>query len=169
MRKCPSCGADVKAFQLKCGLCGHEYATMDTPASIQGLVDRLGEIATAAASNPQAQADVIRNWPIPVSTADLLEFATFAGSNAMVGVGKAGPVSDAWRAKALEAVAKGRLAFRESDAGYGVIRELEQRLASDQKTRVAVSATRGVAKGLLIAGGIAALLFLALLWAVMSM
>jgi hypothetical protein len=159
----------VKAFQLKCGLCGHEFATVEAPVSVQRLVDRLSEQSASGGHSAQTQADTIRNWPIPVSTGDLLEFATFAGSNALVGVGKANPISDAWRAKALEAVAKGRLAFRESDPGFAAIRELEQRLATDQKTRVAVGATRGVAKGLLIAGGIAALLFLALLGAVMSM
>ncbi len=169
MRKCPSCGGDVKAFQLKRGLCGHEFTTVEAPVSVQRLVDRLTEQSAAGGTSVQAQADIIRNWPIPVSTGDLMEFVTFAGSNAMVGVGKASPVSDAWRAKALEAVTKGRLAFRENDPGFAAIRDLEQRLAADQKTRVAVGATRGVTKGLIIAGGIAALLFLALLGAVMAM
>jgi len=169
VHKCPSCGGDLKAFALKCSLCGHELSTVQVPSSVQGLVDRLTELSRESDMPQSRQADAIRNWPIPVSTADLLEFTTFAGSNAMVGVGSATVLSDAWRAKALEAVAKGRIAFKEGDKGFDAIRDLERRLASDQKTRMTVGATRGLMKTVLIGGGVVALLFLVLLVAVMMM
>jgi len=166
MHKCPSCGGDLKSFALKCSLCGHELSTAQVPSPVQGLVDRLTELSSELDMPQARQAEAIRNWPIPVSTADLLEFTTFAGSNAMVGVGSASVLSDAWRAKALEAVAKGRIAFKEGDKGFDAIRDLERCLASDQKTRMTVGATRGLMKIVLIGGGIVALLFLALLGAV---
>lgn len=160
--KCPSCGGDVRAFTLRCPLCGHEFTAVQAPSSMRDLVSQLAAVGSGRYADAM-RADLIRNWPIPVSTGDLLEFITFAGSNAIVGVGRASPTSEAWRAKAREAIAKGRIAFREGDAGLDAIRDLEQRLASDNKMRMAVGATRGATKTVLIVFGIIAVLFVALL------
>lgn len=160
--KCPSCGGDIRAFTLRCPLCGHEYTAVQAPSSVRDLVNQLSSIGAGAAMDP-AKAEAIRNWPIPVSTGDLLEFITFAGSNALVGVGIATPTSAAWRTKALEAIAKGRIAFREGDAGLVAIHDLERRLATDNKVRMAVGATKGATKTVLVVVGIIGALFIALL------
>ena len=162
--KCPSCGGDVRAYQLRCSLCGHEFAGVQAPSSVRELVGQLTSVSASSWRGVDAiKAETIRNWPIPVSTADLLEFITFAGSNAMVGVGRSSAMTDAWRAKALEAIAKGRIAFRDGDAGLTAIRDLEQRLAADQKMRMAVGATKGATRTVLVIVGIAAVLVVALL------
>lgn len=168
---CPGCGASLQAFELRCSLCGQEFTGTKNSDAVTGLVDRLadidrefsGKVATAK------KIEAIRNWPIPVNTTDLLEFATIAGGNAVVGVGAATGLTDAWRAKALEVVAKGKLAFKEGDRGLAVITELQQKLTSDQRTRAAVGASKGVFKIVVLVAVLGVLVFGGLLVAVSMM
>ena len=162
-QKCPSCGGAVRAYQLRCELCGHEFSTAQVPSSVRDLAVRLGQMTDDGRNADARKAEMIRNWPIPVSSGDLLEFVTFAGSQAIVGAGRSTASSEAWRSKAREAIAKGRIAFREGDAGLAAIRELEQRLAGDEKVRLAVGATRGATRVVLIVVSMAALLVIAFL------
>lgn len=169
--RCPSCGGDIKAFALSCELCGHEFSNTQNSAAVQALTSALQDVVRAYSGGAamMRQADTIRNWPIPVNKTDLLEFATLAGGNAVAGAGTATVVTDAWRAKALESVAKGRIAFSQSDPGYAAIAELEKRLASDQRTRLAVGASRKAVKVIVVVIVIVALAFGGLLVAVVSM
>ena len=159
--RCPSCGGDIKAYELRCQLCGHEFSNTRNSAAVQALTTALQDVVRT--SNGEAalvrQADTIRNWPIPVNKTDLLEFATLAGGNAVAGVGTATLVTDAWRAKALETVAKGRIAFSPDDPGYAALMELNERLSSDQRTRMAVGASRKAVKVIIILIVVAAIVF----------
>lgn len=169
-RTCVACGADVKAFELKCAFCGHQFADARGSESVRQLVERLDALNASDDKDAAVRkVELIRNWPIPVTAADLLEFAAWAGSNALVGSGQSTPLTDAWRAKALEAIAKGKTAFRETDRGWESMRDLERRLTSDQRTRMTVAAGKGLLRTGVIVVAVIAALFLALLYAVMQM
>lgn len=167
---CPTCGAAVAAFAVRCPF-GHELTNTKNSDAIQGLTAALQDVvrSTSGDASLARQADTIRNWPVPVNKTDLLEFATLAGSNAMVGAGMANVVHDAWRAKALEVIAKGRIALPADDPTLATLQQLEQRLTSDQRTRLAAGAGRKVAKGVIILAIIAALIFGGLLIVVAMM
>jgi hypothetical protein len=160
----------VEAFALSCA-CGHQFTNTSSSPSIQDFTQKLRDIGQSGAGpiDQARQADFIRNWPIPVNAGDLQEFVTLAGSNALVGLGKSSVVSEAWRAKAIEAIQKGRIAFKSNDPGYKAMLDLEQRLGSDQRTRIAVGASRGAFKMIIIGVIIAVLVFGGLLVAISAM
>ena len=167
---CPTCGAAVKAFEVTCQF-GHELVNTKNSTAIQELTAALQDVARTSSrkANVDRQADTIRNWPVPVNRTDLLEFATLAGSNAVVGVGVSTKVHEAWRAKALEVIAKGRIALKPEDSILATLLQLEQQLSSDQRTRIAVGASRKVVKVVIVLVIIAALAFGGLLAVVANM
>lgn len=67
---CPNCGAVVQAYMAKCPECGYEFENVKANLSI----DRLAE--TLKNKNYKQQADIIRNFPIPNTKTDLLDFMT---------------------------------------------------------------------------------------------
>ena len=108
VKKCPACGAMVQSFQTKCSDCGHEFSNIEANASIHKLLKMLDEVESQRKDddgmNPlkafgglmakgmgmggvgdkvnNRKKDIIRNFPIPNTKEDILEFLSLALPNA---------------------------------------------------------------------------------------
>ena len=71
IRKCPACGALIKAFQAKCPECGYEFASIEANLSSKKLADKLNGSFLG-----MQKKTIIESFPIPNTKADLLEFLT---------------------------------------------------------------------------------------------
>jgi len=90
VKKCPACGAIVISFSAKCSDCGHEFSNIETNVSIEKLFKLLTEIDNKPKETfgmfqkdkelayesdlVQKKAEIIKNFPIPNTKNDILEF-----------------------------------------------------------------------------------------------
>jgi hypothetical protein len=113
IKKCPSCGAPVQAFVIKCSDCGHEFSNIEANITIQKLFTMLDELESkrddkvttagvigglfknSIGGGALAQAlggfsptdkrkrEIIASFPVPNTKADILEFLSLAFPKAM--------------------------------------------------------------------------------------
>lgn len=103
IKKCPACGAIVESFSTRCGDCGHNFIGGISNTSINKLFEMLNEIegkrkdstlgslATTFLSKgfglggdkiDSQKIEIIKNFPIPTTKEDILEFLSLAIPNA---------------------------------------------------------------------------------------
>jgi len=111
VRKCPACGAIVQSFQTKCSDCGHTFSNIEGNRSMEKLMKMLDEVEnqrkeTTPASNAvkglantmlshmtmgmanfsdkinNRKKEIIRNFPIPTTKEDIIDFLALAVPNA---------------------------------------------------------------------------------------
>lgn len=106
LKKCPSCGAPARSFQTNCSDCGHEFSNIEANASIHKLFKMLDEVESQRKLNDgisfggimanlateigfgigdkinYRKKEIIRNFPIPNTKEDILEFLSLALPNA---------------------------------------------------------------------------------------
>ena len=108
VKKCPACGSMVQSFQTKCPDCGHEFSGIEANAAIQKLFKMLnnaenerkedggmsvgkaigGMFAKAYGfgnvgdKTDNKKMEIIKNFPIPTTKDDILEFLSLAVPNA---------------------------------------------------------------------------------------
>ena len=90
LKKCPSCGASVSSFEIKCNDCNHEFRDVDLNISIEKLFKELKAVKRKKI-NPdeyeygeenyesdffKKRAGIIRDFPMPTSKEVLLELIT---------------------------------------------------------------------------------------------
>lgn len=103
VRKCPSCGAIVPAFQGVCPECGYEFSGLEANLSSKKLADELKK--TEKNSN---QRIIIETFPIPNTKGDLLEFLTSLKPKIM---DFSDPLCNAYFKKYEECISKSELSF----------------------------------------------------------
>lgn len=99
IHKCPSCGEVLKAFEMNCSACGYELRGMKVSSAVKEFALKLegieakreyekprGLFATAEALQRISKADeqkisLIKNFSVPNSKEDMLEFMILATSN----------------------------------------------------------------------------------------
>ena len=146
--KCPSCGQPISNTEVICPACGHQITDRAASSSVQRLVAELMAIENSrrqknalddlvqsftGAGNEEAtisskKATLIKNFPIPNTIEEILEFVILAAGNIDVSLskvslgnklGRAGndlkanerAVSDAWVGKLQQAYQKAELMF----------------------------------------------------------
>lgn len=108
IKKCPSCGASVVSFVLNCSDCGHEFRNVESNASIQKLFKMLDDVEEGRKDDEgmsvgkaiggmfakaygfggvgdkvnNRKKEIIKNFPIPTTKDDILEFLALAIPNA---------------------------------------------------------------------------------------
>lgn len=129
IKTCPACGASVKAFQIKCEDCGHEFQN----TKIDGYLNEFRKIIESAiidkesinkytgnnieheilneTSKDKTIASLIMSYPLPKNKEDIIELLIYSYSNyesddnnKLWGIGTPKPVKDAWYAKAKQAL-----------------------------------------------------------------
>ena len=159
VKKCPACGAIVTSFSAKCTDCGHEFSNIEANASIQKLFSLLTDLENKY-SNPNEKVDLtslftnvlskasnsaelinkkcelIKNFPIPNTKDDILEFLSSAVPHARkvkTGIGsmfaskswggsdsnayKEQEIGKAWKYKCEQIVMKARFSLKEDKKG----------------------------------------------------
>lgn len=74
--KCPNCGEILNAFQLKCSSCGYEIRSSSESQALSDFYEKLN-----SAKDEGQKIEIIKNFPIPDTKEDLINFMTWAVSN----------------------------------------------------------------------------------------
>ena len=141
--KCPNCGDILDAYESVCETCGYERRGSKATNSVQKLSQKLQEIEAQRPSKKmtsvfkkamvqdhlsktdEQKIDLIKNYAIPNTKEDIMEFAVLAVSNidpaafssmnntAMYETSRKA-LSDAWMSKFEQVYQKGRLMFGET-------------------------------------------------------
>lgn len=137
VKKCPACGASVKAMELVCSACGHEYTKLKGNSTVLELVGRIDQIelekieATRFLDSVRKfekeqefgarKKQVIMNYPVPNSKEDIIEFLTYSISK----VTSLSELDNPWAAKADEILMKARLLFKNDIEMLSVLEKYE--------------------------------------------
>ncbi len=104
IHKCPSCGEVLPSFVGNCPSCGYELRGNVATNSVKELYWELCRTTTEVQKN-----NMIRNFPIPNSKEDILEFMILASSNILGEDNQ--DIYEAWLAKFEQAYQKSVLLF----------------------------------------------------------
>ena len=99
IHKCPNCGELLDAFTSRCPACGYELRGAKAAGSVQQFYFDINH-----ATSVEQKTTLIRNFPIPNTKEDIMEFMILAASNFNADSyiseqGQEKELSEAWLAK----------------------------------------------------------------------
>lgn len=106
IHKCPNCGEVLNSFTSNCPSCGHEIRGASNSAAVQEFAVKL-----ASAESRQEKIAIIRNFLIPNTKEDILEFMILASTN--IGDNLEKDISAAWQSKTEQAYQKAQIIFQD--------------------------------------------------------
>lgn len=123
IHKCPNCGELLDAFTSRCPACGYELRGAKATCSVQQFYFDINH-----ATSVEQKTTLIRNFPIPNTKEDIMEFMILAASNFNADSyiseqGQEKELSEAWLAKFEQSYQKASLLFRH-DPDFATIQEL---------------------------------------------
>lgn len=152
VKKCPACGAIVQSYQGKCNECGYEFENIQANLSSVKLAEELKRIddeynvkiesllgdknrdkrLTLETKMRNRKEQVILTFPIPITKADLVEFITIMGTQAVGG----GSLSEAYMGKYEECVVKSKILFPKDKQLESAIEDIENKRKEKEKVKV---------------------------------
>lgn len=108
VRICPQCKAAINSFVSVCPCCGHEIRGSKAVSSVMELARKLED-----AKSEEQRASLIRNFPVPNTKEDILEFMIMASSN--IDARRDNTTTDAWQAKLEQSYQKATLLLEGED------------------------------------------------------
>lgn len=134
VKKCPRCGEPVEPMAVKCSACGYEFRNVEALKSSQRLAEKLEAINEAYRGKEGSQFDVnrdreqvtaIKNFPIPTTKEDLLDFAISMQSkwNSSTLYDRLEGLESAYKAKYDECVNKAQVLFPNDPMFQGVFEQ----------------------------------------------
>jgi hypothetical protein len=138
IKTCPACGASVKAFQVKCDDCGHEFINTSSN-TLQNLIIELNQfkannIISNFSEGEKQYCHIIDNFVIPIEKNELLEFITFCYSQTSDVNYMHYVVPSSWMKKGNEALLKAKISFFGTDK-YGLVLEYEKKFVELSKKK----------------------------------
>lgn len=150
IKTCPACGAHVKAFQIKCDDCGHEFRDTNASKSIISFYEELKN------KSLQDQSIIVSSYPIPSNKEDILEFLSISvgnckrldneermaystsvwGGKFSSDLGFRESLINAWQGKTIQAINKGKTLFKNDSILLSEITRYEKQyieISSDPK------------------------------------
>lgn len=150
VKKCPSCGAIVQSFTTRCPECGYEFHGVGVVSSFAMLSAKLEQLDKQisggffSAFKDEAivnkKTSVIRNFPVPTTKEDILEFLTMATPIAMPATKKLSifssdisspeelKIAKAWKAKCEQVIIKARFSMKDDKKTLDEIEEYAKQL-----------------------------------------
>ena len=141
VKKCPRCGEPVEPMAVKCSACGYEFRNVEALKSSQRLAEKLEAIDEAyrgkkiehnvgfGIKEDRTRFDILRekdtaikNFPIPTTKEDLLDFAISMQSKWKSDDGYSG-LRSAYKAKYDECVNKAQILFPNDPMFQGVFEQ----------------------------------------------
>lgn len=141
VRKCPECGEVINAFVPVCPSCGHEMRGSKATSAVHELAVKLDKTHSIG-----EKEKLIRNFYIPNTREDIIEFLILASSNIETG----SDCTDAWAAKMEQAYQKAKLTFGDNSE-FEYVETLYSKTARGLRMKksfqTAKSATGGLYRG----------------------
>ena len=150
IKTCPACGASVKAMELGCSECGHEFSNSNANTTILDLIAKIDKIETeknktianlkstekfVESQNFESRKnELIRNYPVPNTKDDILEFLTYSTSKITTMSGLDNP----WSAKADEIIMKSRFLFKNDPMILSTLDKYEKDIKKRKKGTIVV-------------------------------
>jgi hypothetical protein len=140
IKKCPSCGASVKSFQIKCDECGHEFRGTSANKITSQLKNELASIDKSKfefdSDYNKALAFVVKNLPVSNNKEDLIEVLTFMSSK-VIGSNSddSNDMITAYHSKALEVVDKLLLMSDIEDSVRSHIKSIQEQMLQKRRKR----------------------------------
>lgn len=161
IKTCPACGSFIKAMELTCSDCGHEFTNTQANSTLLKLLEQIEKINNKEITTPQIlkgalgeqakknqidqeknklKSELIENFPIPNTREDILEFLAYSLSKGkdnsyMSYFGDGYSTSGAWRKKAEEVIIKSKIMFKNDNAFFKQIENYEIDFKSSIKSR----------------------------------
>lgn len=153
VKKCPACGAMIKAFVVSCPDCGYEFRGIEGNCNIRELMNALARIDstkrvfvekektgffshldTSAMNNniheerriAEQKVTLISTYPIPLTKEDIIEFLTTAAPLSKSGI-TATDVDKAWRNKCRQIIEKAHFAFMDDKETLAKIDAIDEK------------------------------------------
>lgn len=144
VKKCPRCGEPVEPMAVKCSACGYEFRNVDALKSSQRLAEKLEAIEEAYRGKKieqdagfgqkvdvtgsrvaREQVTAIKNFPVPTTKDDLLDFAISMQSkwNSSTLSDRLAGLESAYKAKYDECVNKAQVLFPNDPMFQGVFEQ----------------------------------------------
>lgn len=124
IRKCPQCGELIKAFMSNCPSCGYELRGVRTTSSVHEFAKQV-----AHSHKKSTKEELIRNFYIPNTKEDIIEFFILAVSN----IETDAESREAWASKLEQTYQKARFTFGDTNEFkyieqlYNNVRKLENK------------------------------------------
>ena len=125
IHKCPNCGEVLESFSSHCSACGYELRNAKASESIKEFTAKIEH-----ATSEEQKITIIRNFPVPNTKEDILEFMILASTNIVNSAND--NTTEAWQAKIEQTYQKAKLSFN-SDAEFSKIQDLYEQ--ASQKIR----------------------------------
>lgn len=162
LHKCPNCGEILNSFITNCPTCGHELRNTQSVSSVKSLAVKLEQLEAqrpcekglnifrmaisgrSALQNVDKQKiDLIKNFSIPNTKEDVLEFIVLAAANVdlkMYGMNSGNnpagrELSDAWLAKLEQADNKAEIMFGHTNEYLAMRNVYENKLKAIKKQK----------------------------------
>lgn len=136
VKKCPNCGATVEMSMVRCPECGYHFGGVEANSSARELAAMLNR---ATGKNEYKRSNIVVNFPVPTTKADLLEFMADLLYRAKhyeeSGEYK---MASAFKAKFKECAMKARIFFRK-DPDFQHLFEIESKIKIKTKKIINVS------------------------------
>lgn len=130
VKKCPNCGATVEMSMVRCPECGYHFGGVEANSSARKLAELL---YMATGKNEYKRSNIVVNFPVPTTKADLLEFMADLLYRAKhyeeSGEYK---MASAFKAKFKECAMKARIFFRK-DPDFQPLFEIEPKIKIKKK------------------------------------
>lgn len=168
IRRCPNCGESLPSFEMWCPMCGFELRNSKPSSAVQDLSDQLAKIETDRRNTQESAAkmlvkrltskkddidpidksiaNIIRNFPVPNTKEDVIEFMMLASANMDDSASRSintkeynsrKIVTEAWRVKFEQVYQKAAISFGDSDDFYHIeaIYDQKQQESRDKKAK----------------------------------
>ena len=157
VKKCPACGAMIQSFTTHCPECGHEFSNIAANSSIQKLFEMLNQVeaesredakglmgvitntygdmfssAIGGNKDTRKKKAIIRNFPIPTTKDDILEFLSLAVPLArkpkFISEDRQIRMFETWHAKCEQIIIKSKFSMRDDKQALEMIAEYAKEL-----------------------------------------
>ena len=126
LRKCPNCGNLVKAFNVSCEFCGHEFRNASNSSKIVEFESRY----QSAKSNAQRTV-LVQSLAVPNTKEDVLEMFYLAAASVAKSDKAGKKLDEAWQAKFEQSYMKAGIVLRDDPE-----RERVERIYQEKKVEL---------------------------------
>lgn len=123
IHKCPFCGEIINSFVTVCPSCGNELRGIDAASTLQDFAKQV------ESKKGNEKIGYIKNYPLPNTKEDIIEFLILAASNIDITKGLEAGQNSAWKSKYEQAFQKAKMIDADSEDLQSINKLYEKKVA----------------------------------------